>query len=95
MSIISSNTKVTNQRLDQLSERIDKNAKKLIDIETENKEITKGVDVFEDNIDDKINELNKKKSKLKKNIKQANEEIGKRIKNEKFITQSRRSKLEK
>lgn len=66
MSIISSNTKVTNQRLDQLSERIDKNAKKLIDIETENKEITKGVDVFEDNIDDKINELNKKKTSWKK-----------------------------
>ena len=66
MSIISSNTKVTNQRLDQLSERIDKNAKKLNDIETENKEITKGVDVFEDNIDDKINELNKKKTSWKK-----------------------------
>ena len=66
MSIISSNTKVTNQRLDQLSERIDKNAKKLIDIETENKEIKKGVDVFEDNIDDKINELNKKKKQVEK-----------------------------
>ena len=66
MSIIGSSTKITNQRLDQLSEKIDKNPKMLIDIETKNKEITKSVDAFEDVIDDKIGKLKEKKQGGKK-----------------------------
>ena len=53
-SIISSNTTTTHQRLNQLKEKTDKNTKKLIDAETESKEITKIVDTFEDIIDDDI-----------------------------------------
>ena len=53
-SIISSNTTITHQRLDQLKEKTDKNTKKLIDAETESKEITKIIDTFEDIINDDI-----------------------------------------
>ena len=53
-SIISSNTTITHQRLDQLKEKNDKNTKKFIDAETESKEITKIIDTFEDIIDDDI-----------------------------------------
>ena len=53
-SIISSNTTITHQRLDQLKEETDKNTKQLIITETESKEITKIIDALEDIINDDI-----------------------------------------
>ena len=47
---------------DHISEKIDKNTEKLINIETENKEITKSIDAFEDIIDDKISKTRSPRS---------------------------------
>ena len=91
-SIISSNTTITSQRLEKLSKKLDKNIKKLINIETESKEITKGIDACADIIDDKIKNMNQKINKLEKYIKHANKEIEKKDKEMPNLLDSRRWK---
>ena len=96
-SIISSNTTITNQRLDQLSEKIDKNTKKLIDMETENKEIAKCIDAFEDVIDNEMNKMNEKINNSENNIKHAKkldkEKKNKEMRNLLRIQEDRRNNI--
>ena len=96
-SIISSNTTITNQRLDQLSEKIDKNTKKLIDIETENKEIAKCIDAFEDVIDNEMNKMNERINNSENNIKHAKkldkEKKNKEMRNLLRIQEDRRNNI--
>lgn len=65
-NIINSSTIITHQIHDQLSRQFDKNTKKLINTETENKGKTKMLDTFEEIIDYEINEMKEKINKLEK-----------------------------